>query len=173
MDISSIAPNITLLILDVDGVMTDGGIYFNDKGEELKRFNALDGQGIKFAQADGIKVAIITARKNPAVLHRAGNLGISHVLTNRADKYTAFLELCDELHITSNEVAYIGDDVLDLTVMTRIALPIAVANAHPEVKQRALFTTNALGGHGAIREVIDLLLKNRGSYDDIIGVYLP
>lgn len=164
--------NIKLLILDVDGVMTDGGLYFDEEGKEIKRFNALDGHGIKLLMECGIEVAIISARENKTVQFRAKNLGIRHCYLGQNDKIIAFKKLQTILNITSHEIAYMGDDIIDLPVMTKIGAPIAVANAHDEVKKRAIYITYKTGGNGAVREVCDEILKSQHLYDNIISNYI-
>jgi 3-deoxy-D-manno-octulosonate 8-phosphate phosphatase (KDO 8-P phosphatase) len=163
---------IKLLILDVDGVLTDGGLYFDEEGKELKRFNALDGHGIKMLMQNGIEVAIISARENKTMQYRAKNLGITHCYLGQDDKTVAFENLKQTLGITNTYIAYMGDDIIDLPVMTRIGLPIAVANAHDEVKKRALYITYRTGGNGAVREVCDEVLKSQGLYENMIQQYL-
>jgi 3-deoxy-D-manno-octulosonate 8-phosphate phosphatase (KDO 8-P phosphatase) len=163
---------IKLLILDVDGVLTDGGLYFDEEGKELKRFNALDGHGIKMLMQNGIEVAIISARENKTMQYRAKNLGITHCYLGQDDKTVAFENLKQTLGITNTYIAYMGDDIIDLPVMARIGLPIAVANAHDEVKKRALYITYRTGGNGAVREVCDEVLKSQGLYENMIQQYL-
>ena len=167
-----LAKNIKLLILDVDGVLTDGGLYFDDSGREFKRFNALDGHGIKMLIENNIEVAIISARINKVVKFRAENLGIKHCYLGIEDKNTAFKDLLQKLQIDKNCVAYIGDDIIDLPVMTKVLLPIAVQNAHIEVKNYSQYITNNLGGNGAVREVCDEILKAQNLYHKIIENYI-
>ena len=163
---------IKLLILDVDGVLTDGGLYFDDNGTEFKRFNALDGHGIKMLLDSGIEVAIISARHSKCVAHRLNGLGVKHYYQGQSDKALAFKDLIKKLNLEPNEVAYVGDDVIDLPVMSAIALPIAVANAHTFVKENALLTTKNCGGEGAVREVCDYLLKAQDKYDDLMDSFI-
>jgi len=172
MNINDLAKNIKLLILDVDGVMTDGGLYFDENGSEIKRFNALDGHGIKMLIESGIEVAIISARQNKTVQFRADNLGIKHCYLGSKNKNIEFLQLINKLNIDKNQVAYMGDDIIDLPVMTQVFLPIAVANAHIEVKNRSKYITKKLGGDGAVREVCDEILKSQNKYDLILNKYL-
>ncbi len=166
------AKNIKLIIFDVDGVLTDGGLYFSDEGIELKRFNSLDGLGIKLLRQSGVEPAIISARNTPNVAHRMKNLGIKHFYQGQSDKKNAYQELLDKLSLTSDEVAYVGDDIIDLPVMRQIGLPIAVANAHDLVKDNACIVTDKLGGHGAVREVCDFILKAQNNYDSAMSAYL-
>ena len=163
---------IKLLILDVDGVLTDGGLYFDNHGNEFKRFNALDGLGIKLLIESNIEVAIISARENPSVAARAKNLGITHCYLGSSDKNKEFIKLKNILQINNKNIAYIGDDIIDLPVMTKVALPIAVANAHQQVKSYAKYITQQGGGNGAVREVCDMLLKAQNMYDNILQKYI-
>lgn len=166
------AKHIKLVIFDVDGVLTDGGLYFSDEGIEFKRFNSLDGLGIKILRNNDIQSAVITARSSSTVKHRMENLGIEHYYQGQDDKLIAFHDLLKKLKLDSNEVAYVGDDVIDLPVMTKVGLPIAVANAHDVVKSKACLITDKIGGHGAVREVCDFLLKAQNKFDDAMNVYL-
>ena len=160
---------IRLLILDVDGVLTDGQIIFGNQGEELKAFHALDGFGIKAIMRHGIQVAVITGRKSQIVANRMQQLGVTLVYQGIENKAECFNELCQQLDISSAECAYVGDDVVDLAVMLQLKLPIAVANAHPLVKQQAAYVTRLTGGYGAVREVCDLLLETRNALNDWQG----
>ncbi|MBC8493623.1 MAG: 3-deoxy-manno-octulosonate-8-phosphatase KdsC [Candidatus Thioglobus sp.] len=166
------AQKIKLIIFDVDGVLTDGGLYFSDEGIELKRFNSLDGLGIKLLKQSGVEPAVISARNSPNVAHRMSNLGIEHFYQGQSDKQIAYQELLDQLSLTAEQVAYVGDDVIDLPVMRNVGLPIAVANAHDLVKDNACIVTEKLGGHGAVREVCDFILKAQDNYDSAMNPYL-
>jgi len=166
------AKNIKLIIFDVDGVLTDGGLYFSDDIVELKRFNSLDGIGIKLLKQNAIEVAVISARNSKNVVHRMKNLGIEHFYQGQNNKVVAFNKLIKELSLQAEQVAYMGDDIIDLPVMRKIGLPIAVANAHELVKENACFVTEKIGGHGAVREVCDLLLKAQNTYDKAMKKYL-
>lgn len=166
------ARNIKLIIFDVDGVLTDGGLYFSDEGIELKRFNSLDGLGIKLLKQSGVEPAIISARNTPNVAHRMKNLNIDHFYQGQNDKQIAYQELLNKLSLNPDQVAYVGDDVIDLPVMRLVGLPIAVANAHDLVKDNACIVTDKLGGHGAVREVCDFILKAQENYDSAMSVYL-
>ncbi|ALE52406.1 3-deoxy-D-manno-octulosonate 8-phosphate phosphatase [Candidatus Thioglobus autotrophicus] len=166
------AKKIKLIIFDVDGVLTDGGLYFSDEGIELKRFNSLDGLGIKLLKKSGVEPAVISARDTPNVAHRMNNLGIEHFYQGQNDKLIAFNELLKKLSLKAEQVAYVGDDVIDLPVMRNIGLPIAVANAHDLVKDNACLITQKRGGHGAVREACDFILKAQDNYDSAMGAYL-
>ena len=171
-DTNEIAKQVKLLVLDVDGVLTDGGIYFDDSGNELKKFNALDGHGIKMLLSSGFEVAVISSRSTPSVAHRMEGLGVKHYYQGQSDKNIKMQQILGTLSLNVDQVAFIGDDVMDLTVMKKIALPIAVANAHPFVKEHALLFTENRGGNGAVREVCDCLLKAHSKYDDLMKSYL-
>ncbi len=166
------AKNIKLIIFDVDGVLTDGGLYFSDKGIELKRFNSLDGLGIKLLKQNGIESAIISARNSKNVIYRMKNLDIKHLYQGQDNKIVAFNNLIKKLSLKTEQVAYIGDDIIDLPVMRKIGLPIAVSNAHELVKENAFFVTEKIGGHGAVREVCDLLLQSQNTYNKTMDKYL-
>ncbi len=170
--VSEIAKKIKLLILDVDGVLTDGGIYFDDNGIEQKKFDSQDGLGIKLLQLAGIEVAVITARSTKSAAHRLEGLGVKHYYHGVLDKSIALAELTKKLSISPSESAYVGDDVIDLPVMTRVALPVAVANAQECVKDNALMVTQNSGGNGAVREVCNFILKSQDKYDDLIQSFL-
>ena len=160
--------NIRLLLLDVDGVLTDGSIIYNEHGEETKIFNARDGLGIRLLQKAGIDVGIITGRASQALLHRCRNLGIKLVFDNVRDKSAVLEKILKQLKISVQEIAFVGDDLIDLPVMRRIGLPIAVADAHELVRETALWTTAARGGHGAVREVCEALLKAQKKWRPIL-----
>ncbi|HUO95464.1 MAG TPA: HAD hydrolase family protein [Steroidobacteraceae bacterium] len=155
------AAAIRLLVLDVDGVLTDGRLWFGADGEQLKAFHVRDGVGIKDVQAAGIEVAILSGRTSPAVARRAAELGIRHVRQGCADKAEAFRRLAQELGIAPQATACIVDDTPDLPLMALVALPVAVADAHAAVIGAAQHVTRAAGGAGAVREVCDLLLAAR------------
>ena len=166
------AARIRLLALDVDGVLSDGRLYFAEDGQEFKTFDTQDGHGIKMLQGAGIEVAIITGRTTQLVQRRAANLKISHLLQGREDKLVALRELTGELGIALDEVAYVGDDWPDLPAIIAAGLGVAVANAHPELRARADHVTTLTGGRGAVREVCDLLLNAQGRYEDALAPYL-
>jgi 3-deoxy-D-manno-octulosonate 8-phosphate phosphatase (KDO 8-P phosphatase) len=172
MNITELAKKIKLIVFDVDGVLTDGGLYFTEDGAEFKRFNSLDGHGIKMLKDNDIEVAVITARDSKAVAYRMKNLGIAHFYQGQSDKVVAFSDLLQKLNLSADEVAYVGDDVIDLPVMTKVGFSIAVANAHDMVKQHADLITEKSGGHGAVREVCDFILKAQGKFDGAMKVYL-
>lgn len=150
---------VKLLALDIDGVLTDGGLYYTETGEELKKFNVKDGMGIKQVMQAGIQVAIITTSNSSSVLHRAKKLGISHVFLGAEDKLSILEDLCLQLQLSMEQVAYIGDDINDLPVLQAVGCPITVADAMPQNLELAAYITHKPGGHGAVREVCDRLLK--------------
>ena len=166
------ACSIKLLLLDVDGVLTDGRIRLTESGEEIKVFNVLDGHGIKMLQASGVDVAIITARNSPAVAHRMDELGVKHFYQGQKDKRAAFSELLKKLGIKASQAAFVGDDLIDLRVMRQCGLAITVPNGHAVVKQLADWQTSAGGGQGAVRNVCDMLMIAHGTYNDMIEPYL-
>lgn len=161
-EITNKAANIQLLALDVDGVMTDGKIFFSAQGDELKAFSILDGQGIKSLLSNAIQVAIITGRTSPLTARRARDLGIDYILQGREDKKTALTELSEELEIPFSSIAYMGDDLPDLSAIIQAGLGITVPNAYGFIKEKADLCTTASGGHGAVREVCDLILDAKG-----------
>lgn len=166
------AAAIRLMIFDVDGVLTDGGLFYGEDGEAFKRFNALDGHGIKMMQQYGTAAAIITARQSPYVLRRARDLGIAHVFQGIHDKRQAFEQLLLQVQLTPQDCGYLGDDIIDLPVLTRVGFKACVANGHREVKSRSDYVTQASGGHGAVREICDLVLAAQGNYEAALAPYL-
>lgn len=169
---SQSASDIRLLILDVDGVLTDGGLQFDTRGEEYKTFNSLDGHGIRMLLDHNIEVAIITGRESTAVSRRARELGIRHLYQGCRDKLAAFNELLQNIGIEAAQVAYAGDDLPDLPVMRRVGLAIAVQNAHGFIKQHCGWVTTQRGGHGAVREVTDFILQQQGLLEAAQNKYL-
>ena len=163
------AKAVRLAIFDVDGVLTDGRLYFLADGSEFKTFNTLDGHGIKMLIASGVQTAIISGRSSPVVERRAANLGIQHLIQGREDKLVVLEQLLGELGLGYEEVAYLGDDLPDLPVIRRVGLGMAVASADGFVRQHALGVTTARGGEGAAREFCDLLLVARGRYAALLA----
>lgn len=162
---------IRILVLDVDGVLTDGSIYISDQGYEMKAFNSRDGHGIKLLQRAGIETAIITGRISKALEHRTEELGIRHVFQNAKDKKDAILKLSSELGIDTGEMAYMGDDVVDIPAMALCAMSFAPSDAMDIVKEKADYVTKLPGGKGAVREAVDVILKNEGLYDEVMKRY--
>ena len=165
------ASGIRVLLLDVDGVLTDGGLYFGAEGELFKRFNTLDGHGLKMLQRAGITPAVVTGRGSAALRARLAALGIVHARYDIDDKAPAAEEILAELGLGWGQAAVMGDDWPDLPMMLRAALACAPANAHPEVRSRAHFVTRLGGGAGAVREVCDLLLQANGQYAALLAAY--
>jgi 3-deoxy-D-manno-octulosonate 8-phosphate phosphatase (KDO 8-P phosphatase) len=155
------ARNIRLLVLDVDGVLTDGRLYLSAAGEELKVFHVRDGSGLVAVQRAGITVAIISGRDSAAVTRRAAELGIRHVRQGVADKGAALDQLLEELGVSAAETACVGDDTPDVPMLRRAGLAIGVADAHPALLAAAHWVTHSNGGQGAVREACDLLLSAR------------
>jgi len=157
------ARRIRLLVLDVDGVLTDGTLHISARGEEVKIFHVRDGSGLVALRRAGVVIAIISGRASGAVTRRAEELGIEHVRQGIADKGAALDALCAELGLARDEIACVGDDTPDLPMFERAGLAIAVADAHPNATARAHWVTQARGGRGAVREICDLLLAARAS----------
>ena len=170
-DILEKAAKIKLVIFDVDGVLTDGSLFIGDDGQEYKAFNSKDGHGMRMLQDGGVDVAIITGRVSQVVEHRTKDLGIKHVYQGKREKLPAFLELLEKVGLTEKEVAYVGDDVVDLPVMCRVGLAICVQDAHPFVKRHSHWITEHAGGRGAGRDVCELLLEARGKLDKMLDSY--
>ncbi len=165
--------HITLLCLDVDGVMTDGGIMLDDFGVETKRFHVRDGAGIRMWMKLGYELAIITGRSGEVVKHRASELGIEHVIQGCKDKAAAFRALIEQLGIPPEHAAMLGDDLPDLPVMRLVGYPMAVADASAETRELAMYVTSRDGGHGAVREAIEHLLNKKGKWADAVRVFDP
>jgi 3-deoxy-D-manno-octulosonate 8-phosphate phosphatase (KDO 8-P phosphatase) len=166
------AKKLQLLILDVDGVLTDGRLFFDNEGIEYKCFHSRDGHGIKLLQQTGVQVAVISGRKSKSVALRMNSLGIGHVFQGHENKRDAFAELLKKTGLTPEHTAYVGDDLLDLPIMTKVGLAIAVQDANFAVKERADWCTTLPGGQGAVREVCDMIMQAQGSFADILGAYL-
>ncbi|MDJ0864418.1 MAG: 3-deoxy-manno-octulosonate-8-phosphatase KdsC [Gammaproteobacteria bacterium] len=171
-DILEKAARVKLVIFDVDGVLTDGSLYLGDDGQEYKAFHSHDGHGMKLLQEAGVSIGIITARTSKVVEHRMASLGIEHVYQGQLKKLPAFLELAEKLDLAPEAVAYVGDDVVDLPIMVRVGLAIAVADAHPLVARHAHWQTANPGGRGAARDVCELILDARGLLEDLYRKYL-
>ena len=163
---------IRLVAFDVDGVMTDGGLYYSDSGEEFKRFNSLDGQGVKMLKASGVEIAIITGRTSRCVEARAKNLGIKHVYQGVENKLEAMVDVLDKLKLTRDAAAYMGDDVVDLTVMRHVGLSISVPESPQLVRKHSGYVTQRSGGQGAVREVCELIMSAQGTLDAQSAPYL-
>ncbi len=163
--------NIKLLLLDVDGVMTDGGIIYDGNGLETKVFNVKDGHGIKMLQRHGIEVGIITGRTSKVVDIRAKELGIELVYQGALKKLVSYEDIKLKTGLFDSQIAYIGDDVIDVPVMRRVAFAAAPPDALPEARNAASYVTSCGGGRGAVREVCDLILKGLGLWDEVVTRY--
>jgi len=170
-DILKKANQIRLVIFDVDGVLTDGSLYLGDDGQEYKAFNSKDGHGMKMLQASGIAIAIITGRTSEVVRIRMHSLGIEHVHQGVENKAEAYEQLKQEMGLGDAQIAYVGDDVVDLPVMVRVGLAISVADGHPLVTRHAHWTTRHAGGRGAAREVCELLMDAQGTLQTALDAY--
>ncbi|MBB3047109.1 3-deoxy-D-manno-octulosonate 8-phosphate phosphatase (KDO 8-P phosphatase) [Litorivivens lipolytica] len=171
-DIMDKAKAVRLLVTDVDGVLTDGSLYFGNSGEEIKAFSILDGLGIKLLRDTGIDTAIITGRVSDLVARRAKELKITTIYQGREDKLTALQELCRDLELPLSAIAYIGDDLPDLAAIRAAGLGITVANGHAYVAQHADWQTSAAGGKGAVREVCELIMKAQDTLIETWEQYL-
>ncbi len=166
------AKAIRLMIFDVDGILTDGRLYFSAQGEELKAFNILDGHGLKLLRESGVDTAILTARKSAIVEQRARELGIANVRQGVTNKLQGFVELLAHCRCSAREAGYAGDDVVDLPVLTRCGFAASVPNAMAIVKSRVHLVTQANGGHGAAREICEFIMHAQGTLDAAIAPYL-
>ena len=171
-DILDKAARIRLLIFDVDGVLTDGSLFVGDDGQEYKAFHSRDGHGIKMLQKHGVIVGVITGRTSKVVEHRMANLGIKHVYQGKLEKVPAFEDLIRKLGISPQDTAYVGDDVVDLPVMRRVGLAIAVQDAHPLVVRHSHWQTPRGGGRGAARDVCEMLMEAHGVLKQELDSYL-
>lgn len=160
--------NIKALILDVDGVLTDGKIIYDSKGNEIKHFDVQDGFGIIFFQRAGYKTAIISARYSKTVTLRAKDLKIHRTIQNAFPKTAAFEKILKEFNLKTEEVCFIGDDLPDLPVLKKVGFSVGVANASIEVKKHVHYVTKRAGGHGAVREVIEMILQSQNKWDDVL-----
>jgi len=159
-ELQSRLERVKLLALDVDGILTDGGLYYTESGEVCKKFNVKDGKGIKLLMQAGIEVAIISANDSAATLYRAQKLGIVNCFTGVENKLTVLEDLCQKLNLSFAQVAYMGDDLNDLPVLKAVGLPLTVADAIPENRAIAAYVTELAGGKGAVREVCNLVLNS-------------
>jgi len=171
-DILAKAAHIKLVIFDVDGVLTDGRLYVTESGDEIKAFHSRDGHGMKMLQNTGVSIGIITGRTSGIVAHRSKELGINHVYQGQKDKLPAFKELINKLSLHPDQVAYVGDDVVDLPVMLKVGLAIAVQDAHALVKRHAHWQTPNPGGLGAARDVCEMIMEAQGTLQEQMNHYL-
>ncbi len=166
------ASKIRVLVLDVDGVLTDGTLYFSSAGDELKAFDIRDGLGLKLLKSTGVEVAIITGRTSTLVARRARDLGIEHLTQGREDKLVALGELLERLNLNIEQVAYVGDDLPDLSAICQVGLGITVANGDDFVKAHAHWCTEKAGGAGAVREVCELIMACQNTLQAVHQKYL-
>ncbi|HLA74458.1 MAG TPA: 3-deoxy-manno-octulosonate-8-phosphatase KdsC [Gammaproteobacteria bacterium] len=172
-DILAKAARVKLVVFDVDGVLTDGSLFLSDEGVEYKAFNSRDGHGMKMLmQHTPVEIAIITGRTSGVVRHRMASLGIEHVYQGQLDKLPAFQALIAKLKLSPAQVAYVGDDVVDLPILSRVGLAIAVQDAHPLVKKHAHWQTPNAGGRGAARDVCELMMEAHGVLEAQLQTYL-
>ncbi|MFH1043542.1 MAG: phenylphosphate carboxylase subunit delta [Pseudomonadota bacterium] len=166
------AKGLKLMVFDVDGVMTDGTLYYSERGEELKAFNVQDGHGIRMLKQHGMDVALISARRSRAVELRAANLGIAHLYQGVEDKRGAYAALLEQTGLATEQSGYMGDDLPDLPLIVRCGFAATVAAAPEAVRSRAHYVARAAGGHGAVREVCEFILRAQGALDEVIGAHL-
>ena len=171
-DIQNKAAAIRLIVFDVDGVLTDGGLFIGDDGQEYKAFNSKDGHGMVMLQTTGVEIAIITGRTSEVVRIRMASLGIERIYQGKREKLPAYEELKQITGLTDEQIAYVGDDVVDLPVMTRVGFAVAVQDAHPLAKQHAHWVTPSGGGRGAAREVCELIMDAQGTLQSALRPYL-
>ncbi len=166
------ARKVKLIIFDVDGVLTDGGIYVGENGELFKPFFARDGLGITLSHRAGLKTAIITGRSSKQVLLRAEALHIGEVYQGNLDKRAAYRDLRDKLGLRDEEIAYIGDDLVDLPLLVQVGFPAAVGDAMPDVKKHVCCIADLPGGHGAVREILEFILKAQGKWEELLAGFM-
>ncbi len=166
------AAKVKLVVFDVDGVLTDGRLLLGDNGVEYKAFHSRDGHGMSMLRRTGVELAIITGRRSQLVAERMASLGITHVHQGHASKLPVFEQLIADLGLTESQAAYVGDDVMDLGIMARVGLAVAVADAHPLVLEQAHWHTRSHGGRGAAREVCDLIMHAHGTLEGVHRDYL-
>ncbi len=166
------AKAIKLLLLDVDGVLTDGNLIYSHEGKESKSFNTQDGFGLRMLQDSGVEVGIITARSSEALTRRGQDLKISHLYQGSSNKLEAYKEICKKTGLKPFEIAYMGDDWLDMVLLKRVGLSIAPANAVIEIQEMVHYVTTLSGGHGAVREICDLILTATGEHKKLLQQYM-
>lgn len=171
-DIQEKAASIRLIVFDVDGVLTDGSLFIGDDGQEYKAFNSKDGHGMVMLQQSGVEIAIITGRTSEVVRIRMAGLGIQRVYQGKREKLPAYEELKQLSGFSDQQIAYVGDDVVDLPVMTKVGFAIAVQDAHPLAKQHAHWVTPSGGGRGAGREVCELIMDAQGTLQAALQHYV-
>src|SRR3954452_7108582 len=171
MNLVNVCSKIELILSDVDGVMTDGGIYVLDDGQQIVKFHIRDGMGVRLWREAGKRFGIVTGRKLESIRRRAADLWLDIVRLGIDDKLPAVDELATEFGISREQICYIGDDLLDLETIRAVGMGVAVADAVEDVRKAARYTTSVPGGHGAAREVVELILKNTGRWEDVVHRY--
>lgn len=166
------AQAVRLMIFDVDGVMTDGGLHYSDAGDEIKVFHTLDGLGMKLLKDSGVRLAIITGRTSKIVQRRVQELGIDFLYQGVHNKLEAFQQLLAEAGVTAEQCAYMGDDIVDLPVMRRVAFAVAVPDSPELVRSHADYVTGWAGGRGAVREACEVIMQAQGTFDAAMAPYL-
>jgi 3-deoxy-D-manno-octulosonate 8-phosphate phosphatase (KDO 8-P phosphatase) len=169
--IVALAKKVKLLLLDVDGVLTDGRIVYDSRGRDMKFFDVHDGLGAYMLKKSGIEVVLITAKGSRAIRPRARDMRVSAVFENIFPKSSALPKIMQRYNVTAEELCFVGDDLVDLSIMKRVGFPVAVFNAAPEIKQCASYITLRMGGRGAVREVAELLLKAQNKWQKALGIY--
>ena len=164
--------HIRLMIFDVDGVLTDGKLHYGENGELFKSFNVLDGHGIRLLKRADVATAIISARNSPIVNRHAADLEIDHVIQGAGEKQYAFEQLLQKTGLTAGQCAFVGDDIIDLPVLTRAGVSFTVPNGHVEVLSRVDYVTHHEGGNGAVREICDMILHAKGCYTTVVESFL-
>lgn len=170
-DLQARARQLSWLLVDVDGVLTDGRLIYGDQGETTKRFDVKDGLGFKLAHKSGLRIGVLSGRRSAALARRIEELGFDEQIVGRNDKNRAFDEFLERRHLKASQVAYIGDDLIDLPVLLRCGLSFAPADAVDEVRQRVHRVLSRPGGHGAAREMVELLLRARGDWDAVLRTF--
>jgi 3-deoxy-D-manno-octulosonate 8-phosphate phosphatase (KDO 8-P phosphatase) len=172
-ELAARAGRLRWLLFDVDGVMTDGGLLYTEKGEEIKKFDVKDGLGLKLAQRHGLKVGVLSGRRSRALKRRMDELELDEVILDRSDKAEAFEAFLERRGLNADQVAYAGDDLLDLPVLLRCGLSFAPADAVEEVRRRVHRVLGRPGGHGAVRELVETVLTARGDWTAVVERFLP
>ncbi|MDD4203115.1 MAG: HAD hydrolase family protein [Candidatus Omnitrophica bacterium] len=171
MDITEKAKKVKLLLLDIDGVMTDGKLHYTNNGDEFKSFDVTDGLGIVIAQRKGLKCAILTAKQSNIVTKRAADLGIEKVYQGYHFKIEVLEDIKKTFKVSEEEICFVGDDIIDISVLKVVGFAVAVKNAREEVRAVADHITQAEGGNGAVREVCEVILKTQGKWEEVLDVY--
>lgn len=162
---------IKLLLLDVDGVLTDGRIIYDSRGRDSKFFDVHDGLGVFVLHKSGIQTILITAKSSKTISPRAKDMRVAEVFADISPKTAVLDKILKKYNVSLDEICFMGDDLVDLSLMRKVGLPVAVANASSEIKEAALYITNRSGGRGAVREIAELILKSQGKWKDVLGFY--